>query len=75
MSGKNIPIKDVMDLPLQTVLFTMQGISGSHGAHQESRDEMLYVLEAMALTIFKWDESLLVTFKEKLTKHHRDELK
>ena len=33
MCGKKIPIKDVMDLSLWVVLFTMQRISGSEGSH------------------------------------------
>ena len=44
MSGKKIPIKNVMDLPFRMVLFTMQRISSSQRAHQESREHMLYAL-------------------------------
>ena len=36
MSVKNIPIKVVRDLPLWTVLFTMQRVEGSQGPRQES---------------------------------------
>ena len=36
MSGKKIPIKAMMDVPLRTILFTMQRLDGSQGAHQES---------------------------------------
>ena len=74
MSGKNIPIKYVWDLPLRTVLFTMQRVSRSHVAHKASRAHMLYVLESMELAVLKWDEALLVTFKEQLTMCHHGEL-
>ena len=36
MSGEKIPIKEVMDFPRCIVLFTMQRLSGSQGAHQDS---------------------------------------
>ena len=36
MSGKNIPIKEVMDLPIWTVIFTIQWVAGSQGDHQDS---------------------------------------
>ena len=44
MSGKKIPIKYVMELPLRTAPFTLQCIFGSQGAHQASRAHMLYSL-------------------------------
>ena len=52
MYGKKISIKEVMDLPLRIVLFTMQRLSRSQGAHQDSQSHMLYALEAMAPTVF-----------------------
>ena len=33
MSRKKIPIKEVMDLPLRTMVFTIQQVIGSQGAH------------------------------------------
>ena len=50
--GTKIPIKTVVDGPLQTVLFTMQRVARSQGVHQESRTHMLYGIEAMAPTVF-----------------------
>ena len=75
MCGKKIPIKDVMDLPRHTVLFTMQCILGSQGAYQASHAHILYALEAMAPTIFNWVEALLVTLKEHQNKCQRGEMK
>ena len=68
MSGKKIPIKAVRDLPLQTIMFTMQRVVGSQGAHQDYRAHMLYAIEAMAPTVFNWEEALLLVFKDQLTK-------
>ena len=75
MSGNNIPIEDVMDLPLCIVLFTMQRVVGSQGAHQESQEHMLYSLEAMAPTVYNWAKALLLVFKDQLTKCRQVQLK
>ena len=42
MSVKKIPIKDVMDIPLRTILFTMQRVFGSQKSHQASRAHILF---------------------------------
>ena len=72
---KKIPIKAVMDGPLRTVLFTMQRVVGSQGEHQDSREHMMYSIEAMAPTVFNWAEALLPIFKDQLTKCQQGELK
>ena len=43
-SGKKIPIREVIDRALWTVLFTMQRVAGIQGVHQDSRAHMLYAL-------------------------------
>ena len=52
MYGNKIPIKEVIDDPLCTVLFIMQRLAGSQESHQYSRAHMLYAIEAMEPTIF-----------------------
>ena len=68
MLGNKIPIKEVMDLPLWTVLFTMQRVPGIQGAQQDFWEHMLYALEAMEATLFNWAEELLTVFKDQLMK-------
>ena len=75
MSGNKIPIKEVMDLPLWTMLFTMQRVVGIEGAHQYSWEHMLYSLEAMAHTVFNWAEALFTMFKDHLTECQQGEMK
>ena len=75
MSGKNIPIKAVVDDALRTVLFTMQRLAGSQGPHQAYRVHLLYAIEAMAPTIFNWAKALLSVFKDQLNKCRQAELK
>ena len=72
---KKIPIRAVMDGPLQTLLFTMQRVAESQGVHQDSRAHMLYAIEAMAPTVFNWAEALLLILKDQLTKCWQGELK
>ena len=75
MSGKKIPIEEVMDLPLRTVLFTMQRVGGSQGAHQASGSHMLYASEAMMPTVYNWVDDLPSVFKDQLTKCRQGEFK
>ena len=75
MNGKKIPMKYLMDLPLRTILFTMQWVSRSHGSHQASRAHMLYSLEEMTPTLINWEEDFLVVLKYHLTKCRRSEMK
>ena len=64
-----------MDGPLWTILFTMQRGAGIQGVHQDSRAHMIYAIEAMAPTVFNWAVSLLLIFKDQLTKCQQGELK
>ena len=68
-------MKAIVDLPLSTLLFTMQRLVGNQGPHQDSRAHMLYAIEAMAPTVFNWVEALLPVFKDQLTKCWQGELK
>ena len=52
MSGKNIPIKAVVDDALCTVLFTMQRLAGIQGPHQASNACLLYAIEAIEPIVF-----------------------
>ena len=68
MSGKKIHIKAIRDLPLRAILFTMQRVVGSQGAHQASQTDLLYALESMAPTVYNWVKALLPIFKDQQTK-------
>ena len=53
----------------------MQRVSRSQGMHQDSREHMLYAIEAMEPTVFNWVEAMLLIFKDQLTKCRQGELK
>ena len=42
---------------------------------EASREHMLYAIEAMAPTIFNWEEAMIPIFKDQLTKCRRGEIK
>ena len=74
-SGKKIPIRVVTDGPLRIILFTMHRVFRSQGVHQDSREHMLYAIEALEPMVFNWVESMLPIFKDQLTKCRQGELK
>jgi hypothetical protein len=67
ISGK-IPIRDVRDLPLQTILFTIVRIVGSQTPHLATNTYMQYSIDCMAPTVFNWCAGLLENMKYQLTK-------
>ena len=72
---KKIPIKAVMDRDLWTILFTMQRVAGSQGVHQNSREHMMYAIEAMESMVFNWVKAMLPIFKDQLNNYRHGELK
>ena len=50
-------------------------VAGIRAPHQYSLEHILYALECVAPTVYKWVEGLLVALKEKLTKCCKGELK
>jgi hypothetical protein len=66
-SGK-IPIKNVRDISLRTVLFTITRVVGSVAPHLATNSQMQYVVDCMAPTIFNWCEGILESMKDQLTK-------
>jgi hypothetical protein len=68
-SGK-IPIKNVRDLSLGTILFTITRFVGSLAPHLATNSQMQYqyAVDCMAPTVFNWCEGLLKSMKDQLTK-------
>ena len=47
-----LQIKSLVDLPLRTVVYTIEKVAGTRDAHLTSRSHMLYALQCMDPTIF-----------------------
>ena len=63
-----INIRDVMDFPLRTILFTIAKLGGTVTLHVANRSYMQYSLECLEPTVFKWSEVVLSQIKEQLNK-------
>lgn len=74
-SSKKVPIKDIVDLPLCTILFTITWVTSSIGPHLASKAHMYYTLECLNLIVFNWCTKLLVSLRHPLikcrTSHHK----
>jgi hypothetical protein len=66
-SGK-VSIRDVQDLPLWNILYTITHMGGSAAPHIDFQIHFEYVLECMEPRVFNWCEGVLKSMKKKLTK-------
>ena len=63
-----INIRDVSDLPLRMILFTIARLFGSVTLHLENISYMQYALECLEPKVFNWEEVVISLLKEQLTK-------
>jgi hypothetical protein len=63
-----IPIKNVRDLSLRTILLTITRVVRSAIPHLATRSHMQYVVDCMVPTMFNWCEGLLEIMKDQLKK-------
>ena len=61
---RKINIRDVMYLPLRTILFTIAKLSGTITLHVANRSYMQYALECLESTVFNRSEAVLSQIKE-----------
>jgi hypothetical protein len=50
--GGRIPIKDIRDLPLQSILFAITSVIGSTSTHLASRSQVAYGVQCLEPTLF-----------------------
>jgi hypothetical protein len=62
-SGK-VPIKNVLDLSLRTILFTITHVAGSAAPHMALQNQFQYAIECMEPRVFNWCEGLLKNMKK-----------
>ena len=63
-----IAIKDIKDLPLRSILFSITSIVGSTSAHLVSISQVAYGLQCLKLTMFNWSARFLHHVKEQITR-------
>jgi hypothetical protein len=61
-------IKDVRDLALRSILFSITNLAGSTSAHLASKSQMSYALQCVEPRLFNWSAGFLQNVKEQITK-------
>jgi hypothetical protein len=69
-SGK-VSIKDVEDLSLRIILYTITHVVGSAAPHMDLQIHFQYAIECMEPRVFNWCEGLLKNMKKQLTVQDR----
>jgi hypothetical protein len=66
--GGQIVIKDVRDLTLRSILFSITNLAGSTSAHLASKSQISYALQCIEPRLFNWSVGFLRTVKDKIMK-------
>jgi hypothetical protein len=66
--GGRIPIKDIRDLALRSILFAITSATGSTSAHLASRSQVAYGVQCLEPTLFNWSAAFLRNVKEQITR-------
>jgi hypothetical protein len=66
--GGRIPIKDIRDLPLRSILFTITSVTGSTSTHLASRSQVAYGVQCFEPTLFNWSAAFLRNVKEQISR-------
>jgi hypothetical protein len=66
--GSRIAIKDIRDLSLRSIMFSITSIVGSTSAHLASRSQVAYGLQCLEPTLFNWSAWFLQHVKEQITR-------
>jgi hypothetical protein len=66
--GGRIVIKDVRDLALRSILFSITNLAGSTSAHLASKSQMAYALQCVEPRLFNWSAGFLQNVKDQITK-------
>jgi hypothetical protein len=66
--GGRIPIKDIRELPLQSILFFIMSMTGITSAHLASRSQVAYGVQCLEPTLFNWSAGFLRNVKEQVSR-------
>jgi hypothetical protein len=66
--GGRIAIKDVRDLPLRSIIFSITTLAGSTSSHLASRSQVAYGLQCLEPTVFNWSATFLQNVKEHISR-------
>jgi hypothetical protein len=66
-SGYEVPIKQITNLSLWVIMYTLVRIMGSNSLHLASGEQMYYGVEFLHPTMYDWSTTMLNNMKEQLT--------
>jgi hypothetical protein len=65
--GGRIPIKDIRELPLWSILFSIMSVMGRTSTHMASRSQVSYGVQCLEPTLFNWSARFLQNVKEQVS--------
>jgi hypothetical protein len=66
--GGRIPIKDIRELPLWYIFFSITSVTRSTSAHLASRSQIAYGVQFLEPTLFNWSAGFLQNVKEQVSR-------
>jgi hypothetical protein len=66
--GGRISIKDIQELPLKSILFSITSVTGSTSTHLVSRSHVAYGVQCLEPTLFNWSVGFLQNVKEQVSR-------
>jgi hypothetical protein len=67
--GGRIPIKDIRELPLRSILFAITSVTGSTSMHIWHQDrQVAYGVQCLEPTLFNWSAGFLRNVKEQVSR-------
>jgi hypothetical protein len=66
--GGRIPIKDIRELPLWSILFAIMSVTGNTSAHLASRSQVAYGVQCLEPTLFNWSAGFLRNVKGQVSR-------
>jgi hypothetical protein len=64
--GGRIPIKDVRELPLRSILFSIMSVMGRNNVHLASGSQIAYGVQCLEPTLFNWSAGFLQNVKKQV---------
>jgi hypothetical protein len=66
--GGRIPIKDIRDFPLRSILFAITSMTDITSAHLASRLQVAYGVQCLEPTLFNWSAGFIRNVKEQISR-------
>jgi hypothetical protein len=68
LAGGRIPIKDIRELSLWSILFSIMSVTGSTSVHLAFRSQVAYGVQCLEPTLFNWSTGFLRNVKDQVSR-------